>query len=146
MPGILDGCILIMSKAGTGTAMFSMGENENEILSRLFGNRSRTSVLGYAKILGLTLINECMRVHRHVHGAAREIDSMWAELDCVRDGLEVRRWSSSHGDRFYCLGLAWRCPPCRDHPGMKLSSFGVILCATSITLTFSALRLVELNL
>ncbi|XP_048136752.1 auxin efflux carrier component 5-like [Rhodamnia argentea] len=25
MPGIMDGCILIMSKAGTGTAMFSMG-------------------------------------------------------------------------------------------------------------------------
>lgn len=25
MPGIMDGCIMIMSKAGTGTAMFSMG-------------------------------------------------------------------------------------------------------------------------
>lgn len=33
MPSIVEGSILIMSKAGTGTAMFSMGENEALLFS-----------------------------------------------------------------------------------------------------------------
>lgn len=100
MPSIMDGCILILSKAGTGTAMFSMGENG--ILSRLF-----RYIPQHEENLGLMLINECMRMCRDVHGTAGEIDSMWAELDRVRDGFEVHCWSGGHGHRFYCLGLAW---------------------------------------
>ena len=37
MPAMMEGSILIMSKAGTGTAMFSMGEQFiSSLLSNLF--------------------------------------------------------------------------------------------------------------
>lgn len=108
MPGIMEGSILILSKAGTGTAMFSMGTFIYFVHAYIYLCKYYVSMLR---------IWVRIHVHRDIHGTPREVDSMWNKLDSDWDGLEVYCRTRRYGHRISCRWSPRRCPSRRYHSG-----------------------------
>jgi hypothetical protein len=98
MPAIIARSISILSDAGLGMAMFSLGVHISEqyYIAQYFCR----SIMYICKHLPVTIF-------RLVHGIAAADHCLWEQTRCIRYGCPVPRGSSSHGWRLHGCRIAW---------------------------------------
>lgn len=132
---MLEGSIQIMSKAGTGTAMFSMGEwviynghdhflNLNCHITLHILNWSgyvliRLFIFSFSIffLCKRRLTQVCIHICRYFHGTSGEVDCLWTKHDLNRFGFKVHCGPSGYGNWCHrCRIARWRFAS-RNHSG-----------------------------